>query len=236
VLQSTFLGGRLVTTFGLRQDKVFSHNAPFATLTPDLLAYDYGASNQWLPGWRLAQGKTETRSVVGRPFRDLKFLNARMNSGNGMGRLLAEAISSLSFTYNQSDNFIPQGPAVDLFLRPLPNQTGKTTDKGIWLSMFDGKLSVRYNHFVTDQINIRNGDIATIAQRVLRADGLNVADAWNLQDRATEWTTQLNPTFTAAQIKTAVARTMGLPEATIDALEAHRRGHSLCDAGLCLTR
>ena len=73
VLQSTFLDGKLVTTFGLRQDKVFSHNAPFATLTPDLRAYDYAASDQWLPGWRLAQGKTKTASVVVRPFRDLGF-------------------------------------------------------------------------------------------------------------------------------------------------------------------
>jgi hypothetical protein len=89
------------------------------------------------------------------------------------------------------------------------------------MTALNGRLSVRYTHYQTDQINIRNGDIATIAQRVLRADGLNAADAWNLQDRSTEWITQLNPTFTPAQIKTAVAKTMGLPEATIDALESN---------------
>jgi hypothetical protein len=221
VIQSTFLNDRLVTTFGRRQDKVFSHNAPFATLTPDLLAYDRGPSDEWLPGWRLAQGKTKTASFVVRPFRDLRFLNSQVSVGSGIGRFVAEAVSSLSLTYNKSDNFIPQGPAVDLFLRPLPNQTGKTKDMGLWLTTLDGKFSVRYNHFKTDQINIRNGDIATIAQRVLRADGLNAADAWNLQDRATEWITQLNPSFSPAQIKTAVAQTMGLPEATIDALEAN---------------
>jgi hypothetical protein len=221
VLQSTFLNDRLVTTFGLREDKVFSHNAPAATLTPDLRSYDYGASNQWLPGWRLAKGKTKTASVVVRPFRNLKFLSTPVNSGSGLRRFLAEAASSLSLTYNRSDNFIPQGPAVDLFLRPLPNQTGKTTDKGFWMSMLDGRFSIRYNHFQTDQINIRNGDIATIAQRVLRADGLNASDAWNLQDRSTEWITQLNPSFTPAQIKAAVAKTMGLAEATIDALESN---------------
>lgn len=221
VLQSTFLNDRLVTTFGLRQDKVFSHNAPFATLTPDLLAYDHAASDQWLPGWRLAQGRTKTASFVVRPLRDLRFLNAQLNRGSGVSRFLAEAVSSLSLTYNKSDNFIPQGPAVDLFLRPLPNQTGQTRDLGLWMTMLEGRLSVRYNHFKTDQINIRNGDIATIAQRVLRADGLNAADAWNLQDRSTEWITQLNPSFTPAQVKSAVAQTMGLPEATIDALEAN---------------
>jgi hypothetical protein len=221
VLQSTFLNGSLVTTFGSREDRVYSHNAPAATLTPDLRAYDYAASDQWLPGWRLAQGKTKTSSFVVRPLRELKFLHAWAEQSGGLGRFLADAARNLSLTYNRSDNFIPQGPAVDLFLRPLPNQTGKTTDKGVWLTLLDGRVSIRYNQFRTDQINIRNGDIATIAQRVLRADGLNAADAWNLQDRATEWITQLNPTYSAAQIKTAVAQTMGLPEATIDALEAN---------------
>ncbi|MEO6568387.1 MAG: TonB-dependent receptor [Opitutaceae bacterium] len=218
VLQSTFLDGKLVATFGLRQDKVFSHNAPFATLTPDLLAYDYAASDQWLPGWRLATGKTKTASVVVRPFRDLKFLNTRTNGGSGVGKFLAEAASSLSLTYNKSDNFIPLGPAVDLFLRPLPNQTGKSKDLGFWMTMLDGRLSVRYAHFKTDQINLRNGDINTIAQRVLRADGLVAADAWNLQDRATEWVTELNPTWTTAQINAEVAKTMGLSQAQIDGL------------------
>lgn len=220
VLQSTFLDGKLVTTFGQRQDKVYSRNAPFATLTPDLLAFDYAASDQWLPGWRLAQGKTKTASFVVRPLRDIKFLNTAAQGGSTVGRRLAEAIGSLALTYNRSDNFIPQGPAVDLFLRPLPNQTGKTKDVGFWLTMLDGRLSVRYTHFKTDQINIRNGDINTIAQRVLRADGLVANDPHNLQDRSTEWITQLNPSFTPAQIQAEVAKTMGLSQAQIDGLTA----------------
>ncbi len=220
VVQSTFLDGRLVTTFGLREDKVFSHNAPFATLTPDLRSFDYSASDQWLPGWRAAQGKTKTASFVVRPFRDIKFLNSAARSSNAVGRFVAESVSSLSLTYNRSDNFIPQGPAVDLFLRPLPNQTGKTKDVGFWMTMLDGRLSVRYTHFKTDQINIRNGDINTIAQRVLRADGLVAADPHNLQDRSTEWITQLNPGWTPAQISAEVAKTMGLSQTQIDGLAA----------------
>ena len=220
VLQSTFLDGKLVTTFGLRQDKVFSHGAPFATLTPDLRAYDFAASDQWLPGWGLATGKTKTASVVVRPLRDLKFLNTQARGGSGIGRFLAEAASSLSLTYNGSDNFITLGPAVDLFMRPLPNQTGKSKDLGFWMTMLDGRLSVRYAHFKTDQINLRSGDINIITQRVLRADGLVAADAWNLQDRATDWVTQLNPTWTTAQINAEVAKTMGLTQARIDGLAA----------------
>ncbi|MEO6245737.1 MAG: TonB-dependent receptor, partial [Opitutaceae bacterium] len=219
VVQSTFLGGRLVTTFGQRQDQVFDHNAPFATLTPNLRAFDYAKSDQWNGGWRKAEGKTKTASVVVRPLRDLKFLNASASGGSGVGRFLGEAFRSLSLTYNKSDNFIASGPAVDLFLRPLPNQTGISKDLGFWMTALDGRLSVRYVHYQTSQLAIRNGDINTIAQRVLRADGLNAADAWNLQDRSTEWITQLNPTYTAAQIKAEVAKTMGLTQDQIDGLE-----------------
>jgi len=226
VLQSTFFDGRLVTTFGLREDKVNDRNKVFATLTPDLLGIDYDASGQWEPSstWRPARGKTKSASVVLRPFRDLGFLDRQMNSGSGIGRFFAEAISDLSLTYNKSDNFIPQGPAFDLFLRPLPNQTGDSTDYGFWMSLFNQKLTIRYNHFDTEQINLRNGDISTIAQRVLRADGVlnsSNADAWNLQDRATDWVTAANPDWSESQVRAEVADIMGMSVEVQDALEAN---------------
>lgn len=224
VVQSSFLNERLVTTFGLREDKIFDRNKVRATLTPDLLGIDYEASGQWEDGstWRPAKGKTKTASVVVRPFKDLSFIESRTQGGNGVSRLLAQAASGLSLTYNKSDNFIPQGPAFDLFLRPLPNQTGASKDYGFWLNLFDGRLSLRYNHFKTDQIDFRNGDISTIAQRVLRADGIlntNNHDAWNLQDRATDWVSELNPGFSQDQVRAEVARIMGLSLEVQDALE-----------------
>ena len=220
VLQSSFLNDRLVTTFGLREDKVFDRNAPFSTLTPDLRAFDFAESNKWNEGWRTAQGQTKSASVVVRPFREIQSLKAHATGGSGIGKFLAEAISGLSLTYNKSDNFIASGPAVDLFLNPLPNQTGKSTDVGFWMTMLDGKLSIRYTHFKTNQLSFRDGDINTIAQRVLRADGLNANDAWNLLDRSTEWITELNPTWTTEQVQAEVSSTMGLTQEQIDGLQA----------------
>jgi hypothetical protein len=222
VIQSTFLGGRIVTTFGQRKDQVSDRNKVFAVLTPDLLTYDYNASARYTDGstWRLAEGETKTTSFVVRPFRDLPFLRSQAASGGAVSRFLSGALASFSPFYNKSDSFIPQGPAVDLFLKPLPNQTGTSKDYGFWLSLFEGKVSLRYTHFQTDQINLRNGDISTIAQRVLRADGLNAADRWALQDRATDWVRQLNPSFTDAQVKAEVAKTMGLSQEQIDGLES----------------
>lgn len=221
VLQSIFLKGKLVTTFGLRKDEVYSRNGVPPVLTPDLRSFDFAASDLWLPGRRKAEGETKTTQIVLSPFRDIRSLNSRANEGGGLGKFFAEAVSSLRLTYNLSDGFIPQGPAVDLFLRPLPNQTGTSKDIGFWMTLLDGRLNIRYTHYKTDQVNLRNGDIATIAQRVLRADGLNASDPHNLQDRATGWITQLNPSFTPTQIQAAVAQTMGLSQEVITALEAN---------------
>jgi hypothetical protein len=187
LLQSSFLDGKLIGTFGLREDKVFDRNAPLATLTPDLRAYDFEQSDQWNEGWRVASGKTKSVSVVARPFRDLGFLRRRVEGGSGPGKLMAEAISGLSLTYNKSDNFIAQGPAFDLFLNQLPNQTGTSKDLGLWLTLLDGKLSIRYTKFDTEQLNLRNGDISTMAQRILRYEGFVANDAWNLRKQATAW-------------------------------------------------
>ena len=212
VLQSTFLTGKLVSTFGLREDTVYDHNAPLATLTPDLRAYDFAASNKWLPGWREAKGKTKSMSIVARPFRDLGFLKSAVNGGNGITRFMAEAVSSLSLTYNSSDNFIAQGPAFDLFLKPLPNQTGTSKDMGLWMTMLDGKLSVRYNHFDTKQLNLRNGDITTMAQRILRYEGFVATDAWNLRTQTTAWLNGLGTGGAATNEQIAAAIKMPIAQ------------------------
>ncbi len=212
VLQSTFLDGKLVGTFGLREDTVYDHNAPLATLTSDLRAYDFAASNKWLPGWREAKGKTKSLSIVARPLRDLRLLKSAVNSGNGVTRFLAEAVSSLSLTYNKSDNFIAQGPAFDLFLKPLPNQTGTSKDMGLWMTMLDGRLSIRYNHFDTKQLNLRNGDITTMAQRVLRYEGFVATDAWNLRTQTTAWLNGLGTGGVATNEQIAAAIKMPLAQ------------------------
>ena len=210
VLQSTFLEGKLVGTFGSREDIVNDRNAPRALMTADLRDYDFAESNRWINGiWRRAQGKTTSMSVVGRPFQDLKFLRSRINDGSGLTRFLAEAASSLSLTYNKSDNFIAQGPAYDLFLVQLPNQTGTDVNYGAWMTMLDGRLSIRYNHFDTKQLDLRNGDISTMAQRILRYEGFVANDSYNLRTQATAWLNGVGSgttgaTATNAQIAAAI--------------------------------
>ncbi len=204
VLQSTFLTGKLVGTFGLREDKVNVRNSPLALMTPNLRDYDFAASSRWVGPWRVAQGKTKTSSVVGRPFRDLAAL--RPEGKTGLGRFLAEAAGSLSLTYNLSDNFIAQGPAYDLFLKQLPNQSGKSKDLGFWVTVLDGRLSLRYTRFDTKQLDLRNGDISTMAQRILRYEGFVANDSYNLRTQSTAWLSGLGTggTATNAQVASAI--------------------------------
>ena len=212
VLQSLFLEGKLVGTFGLREDQVNDRNAPFATLTPDLRAYDRALSDQWNTTWRTAQGKTKSQSFVARPFRDLGFFRRHADGGSGLGKFMAEAISSLSLTYNKSDNFIAQGPAYDLFLKQLPNQTGTSKDLGFWMTMLNGNLSIRYTKFNTKQLNLRNGDISTMAQRILRYEGFVANDAWNLRTQAANWLAGVNTGGVATNEQIAAAIKMPIEQ------------------------
>ncbi len=237
VVQSHFLGSKIVTTFGLREDKVYSKNGIWrVTATtpvggPNLLnggtQHDYDWDNSWEPGdYRYNSGKTKTAGVVVRPFRDFKFVNDVAN-GSGIMSYLGDALRGLSLTYNQSDNFYPQAPAIDLFLNPLPNVTGRGKDYGFWLSMADNKFVLRFNHYITRQLNARDGDANTVAQRVLRYDIDVSTEAYQLYDRADAWTRLLHPDWNDTQVRNAVADTMKIPIPTYDALAAAFRGNSL---------
>ena len=231
VLQSTFLEGKLVGTFGLRQDLVNDRNSPLATMTSDLRDYDFAASNRWTGPWRLAKGKTKTLSVVARPFRDLGFLKPELSGGSGVRRFLAEAVSGLSLTYNKADNFIAQGPAYDLFLKQLPNQTGTSKDLGFWMTVLDGRLSIRYTNFDTKQINLRNGDISTMAQRILRYEGFIQSDAYNLRTQTTAWMNGLGTGGTATNAQIAAAIKMPLDQYNgLQAIAANNTYAAVMDA------
>ncbi|HWA25873.1 MAG TPA: TonB-dependent receptor [Lacunisphaera sp.] len=214
VAQSTFLDGKLVGTFGYREDIVNDRNSPLALMTPNLREYDFEQASRWNSGggWRTASGKTKSTSVVARPFRDLGFVRSQLDTTSGVGHFVAEAVSSLSLTYNKSDNFIAQGPAYDLFLERLPNQTGTSKDYGFWMTLLDGKLTIRYSKFDTMQLDLRNGDISTMAQRILRYEGFIANDAYNLRSQTTAWLNGLGTGGTATNQQIADAIKMPLEQ------------------------
>ncbi len=210
VLQSTLLGGRLVTMFGLRTDKVYDkRGADPRYLTADGRDFDYQSMNAWAAGdYAFNSGNTTTAGGVLRPFRQTGFVN-RLGAQHGAAALLGDVLNGLTLTYNESDSFNPQGPQQDLFRNQLPNTRGTGRDYGFWLNLAEGRWVLRVNRFETKRIKTRNGDAATIAQRTLRLDVFQ-NDNWQLVNNARAWITQFNPTFSPAQVQAEIARQTGL--------------------------
>ena len=195
VLQSHFLGGRVVTTVGLRNDKRFNRGGGtpvFTALPSGEITLDYDSIHQMDPDWTFNQGKTKTAGVVLKP-KPWLHLHA-----------------------NASDSFQPAGSAVGLFLNPLPDPTGEGKDYGFTINLFSGKLIARVNKYETTQFDTRNGSNRTLAQRVrnLDFDSPNGNQFFNLTTRAREWVTAAaareGRTLTADQINQEVARIAGL--------------------------
>jgi hypothetical protein len=235
IIQSNFLNGRIVTTFGLREDKQYVKTGSTPQLlNPDGSTFNFESIDHWATGdYKFNSGKTTQGGVVVRPFQNLSFIRDMGKSG-GAGQFLANALNGMYFTYNKSDSFQPQDPKIDLFFRPLPNTTGHGKDYGVGFNLFDGLFTVRYNHYETKAINFRQGDASTIAQRVTRIDltsnarfllytqaySPTVTPAASSTSTDIGWVRMTNPSFTEAQVQAEVAKQMGMPYDTILAVQA----------------
>ncbi|MBI5692554.1 MAG: TonB-dependent receptor [Verrucomicrobia bacterium] len=220
VVQSHFLNGRVVTTFGRRRDDQYVKNGSTPQrLLADGMSFDYESLDHWAVGdYRANGGTTTQRGAVVRPFAGWAAINDLARSG-GANRFLGQALSGLSLMYNRSDSFRPQDPRVDLYLRPLPNPSGEGEDKGFALNLFDNRFVLRFNSYETKQLKARGGDAGTIAQRVTRMDISSTA-AFLLQTQALAWVAAVNPTWSQAQIEAEVGRQMGIPWERQVAIEA----------------
>jgi hypothetical protein len=203
ILQSHFLGGRIVTTMGWRHDARFSRAGGPIRLLPDGATLDEASFNSWsTANWNLGEGNTQTRGVVVKPTR------------------------WLSAFVNQSNSFQPANAAVNLYRDRLPDPSGKGEDYGIMLNLFGGKLFARVNIYNTRQLGSRNGDNATLGRRALGVDrgnvpGLTTAAApYQLQAKATEWAQAAaatrGQTLSGEQLTTEVARLMGVTPDFLD--------------------
>jgi len=240
VLQSHLLQDSLVVTLGTREDRVYTKfgnqtTAGGVPLLADGINIDYAFTNSWQSGdYGFNGGKTTNVQYVLRPFREFSFIKTLDAKGPG-GHLLADVLHGLSLNYNQANSFIAAVPGQDLYAHILPNPRGADRSWGLGLDMFDGKVVVRVTHYQTLQKDIRNGDANTTAQRVIRTDFLlqgatparfvleNVAGGttqnFGPANNQYGWIKATNPTFTDAQVFTAFAALMQLPEATINALK-----------------
>jgi hypothetical protein len=187
--QGFFLDGRIVPTFGFRQDSNRTRDANSAigasAATDGFLVPPnpklYGASD-----WVQNRGKTTTKGVVVKPLNWLHLL------------------------YNQSDSFTPGSLAYDVYGQPLPDPKGKTRDYGFQFILFDGRLSIRAQQYETVDSGRGDSTVNTYIQRTLRMDyETSVTDPWLANWMSNEIIAK-NPTWTPAQVAAEVIRTIGV--------------------------
>ncbi len=228
VVQSHLFGDRLITTMGIRQDDTFSRfgNAgqpvTNALLNADGKTFNYDIINHWAAKF-VNGGRTTNIQFVVRPLADTKYVAEMGKSNSAAGRLFGDFLNGFSVNFNRSNSFLPLAPAQDLNQKILPNPTGRDKSWGFGITMFDGKLVVRATRFDNYQANAQNSDSNTMAQRVLRTDLLLTGASQanppiTLQANVDRWTRVLNPTFTDAQVFTAVSQTIKISETDMIAL------------------
>ncbi|MBI5766304.1 MAG: TonB-dependent receptor [Verrucomicrobia bacterium] len=209
LVQSHFWDDRIVTTFGRRQDRqLVKQGSSPQRLNPDGITFDYESIDHWAPNYRSNRfGKTEQSGVVLKPFHGWSRID-QLAGGGGAGGYFGQLLRGLTLRYNESNSFTPQDPRFSLFLQELPNPHGTGKDRGFSLTLSD-KFVLSVNFWRTAQLDNRNGDAGTIAQRTLRHDVASTA-GFLFETQATAWVAWANPTWTAAQIDTEVSRQMGL--------------------------
>lgn len=138
-LQSLFWDGRLVLTHGLRHDSQRAWTAFLADYAP----------------WADARGIYP--NPVGFDIRKIFPGSRREASGRtGTHGAVFHALSWLSLSYNQSDNFQINSVQRSVYGNLLPNPAGKGRDYGLKLALFDRRLHVDvtyYENFAQDKID-----------------------------------------------------------------------------------
>ena len=180
ILQSYIINDRIITTFGIRRDERYNRGGLSNVYLADGAGIDMDRFEQWAPGdWNYAQGTTKTAGVV------------------------VKALRWLSFHVDTSNSFQPAAAALNLFLQPVPDPTGKQNEYGFTLNLFDGKLIAKFNQYKNTSINSRNGDANTIGGRANQIDfnSANIASTpFALAVQAQGWTTRAHPTWTKDQV------------------------------------
>ena len=193
VIQSHFIGDRLTTTFGLREDRVTTkfgalgipwtgtYTAPAALvgttysgilqntyLNADGMTFNRDVTDAWGSSYS-TKGRTTNVQFMLRPFMNTGVVTS-LEKGNGLSGFLGDVLKGLSVFTNRSDSFLPIAPSQDLYKNALPDTTGTDKSWGIGLNLMEGKLYIRFTRYDNLQRNAQNGDMSTMAGRVLRLD------------------------------------------------------------------
>ncbi|MBK1879348.1 TonB-dependent receptor plug domain-containing protein [Pelagicoccus mobilis] len=167
-LQSFFLNGKVVTTFGWRHDEISSWNltGPAPDATTGLVSLDTS-----LPGWQFADepdtepqsGETMTKGIVVAP-KDW-----------------------IRFHYNESENFAVSAQKVNIFREAIPSAGGEGKDWGVSFDAFNDKLLVKVNWFETSQVNSDNRSVGFLSSWGINSVERQLYGYLKRNNRLAEW-------------------------------------------------
>ena len=162
-LQSSFLDGHVVALYAERSDEELAFERIQSTI-------GYG-----LPGIDVENGSGTrinldgTQEIDGSFNVDLLQLQADPSSINGGDTSTKSLVvkfpeaylfelpfgMDLQAHYYEADSFQPAGVSKNILGEPLASPLGDTTEKGITMTLLEGKLSIKYNEFETSNANNR---------------------------------------------------------------------------------
>lgn len=167
-LTSYFWDNRLITTFGVRQDKykarvTNSGTAAVKDSAGNVVAPAITNAQKWVNGvyqsdflfnrwgpYSELTGTTRTAGGVLRPFQGWASIERRAATGS----LLWEFVRDFGVSYNKSDNFNPPSTALgDFYGNQLAKPTGKGKDYGFQFSLLNNKLFARVTWFEASNEN-----------------------------------------------------------------------------------
>lgn len=133
VAQSWWWDGTLVSTLGWRKDKVRTYDA-------GSVEYDPQTGRAVLDGFDpLPIGEqTESSFNYGLVLHSPDFIRRRLPLG-----------STISFIYNQADNFRPAGQRYDIYDNLLPAETGESKEYGVMISTLNDRLVFKFMKYET---------------------------------------------------------------------------------------
>ncbi len=159
-LQSNWLWDHLVSTVGWRKEKssIKGINAPIVTNGE---AYALLSD----PSFSL-----DNPTIVPQVFSDTLFAWSTVAKMPDKWVRRVPGISTFNAFYGESENFNPAtGRTVDPFGKAIAPPTGLTTEKGIYVEAFNGKLTARLNFFKTTQTGSLNSTVGGLAAAVVSA-------------------------------------------------------------------
>ncbi|QYM77733.1 TonB-dependent receptor plug domain-containing protein [Horticoccus luteus] len=167
-ITSYFWGDRLITTFGVRQDKYKARVTNTGTTAikdaaGNVIAPAITNAQKWVNGefqrdfllnrwgpYNELTGTTRTLGGVVRPFKGWDSIETSANNGSEWWRF----VRSVGFSYNQSDNFNPPPQALgDFYGNPLPKPSGEGKDYGVQFTLLQDKLFARVTWFKASNLN-----------------------------------------------------------------------------------